>query len=150
MLRAKGKLVIPRSCRKLTKTQRDANSLARARFKLGDKEFNRVKDLLKKITSVGGGQKSVVDGLIMGMLQHNMSNSEIRAVHAFGNSKINRVWKVMNDPNLLTITRPKPVHAVVAKDLENLKEHLATYETEDGYPCAHRRPRKFFIEQGLH
>ena len=150
MMRAKGKIVIPRSYKTLTKQEREAKALARAKYKLGDYEFKRVKNLIASITSVSGGNKRVIDGLIMGMLQHNMSNGEIRAVHPFGNSKINRIRKVMNDPNLMISPRPKPTHAVVDKDLENLKSHLATYDTEDGYPCAHRRPRKYFIQPRLH
>ena len=150
MLRAKGRIVIPRSSKKLTKQEKEANALARAKHKLGENEFKRVKDLITSLSSVGGGDKSVLDGLIMGMLQHNMSNIEIRAVHSFGNSKINRVRKVMNNPKLINSPRPRPSHAVVDKDLENLKAHLATFDTEDGFPCAHRRPRKFFVQQGLH
>ena len=70
-------------------------------------------------------------------------------VSGVGNSRIKRVRKIMLDPSLMARKRPRPPHAVLEEDIQNLKNHLGTYETEDGYPCAHRRPRKFFVKPGL-
>ena len=55
----------------------------------------------------------------------------------------------MKNPKLLKKKRYTPSHAASDKDIVNLKQHLGTFETEDGFPCAHRRPRKFFVEQGV-
>ena len=85
----------------------------------------------------------------MSLLQQNLSNLEIRQLFQCGNSRISKVRKIMEQPALLNNPRPKPHHAVVQDDLDALERHLMTFETEDGFPCAHRRLRKFFIVQGL-
>ena len=149
MLRPKGKIVTPRSYRKLTYADKVKNAVVRAKHKLGDEEYSRVKRLLQTIDDAKGSSKPVLDGIIMGLLQRNLSNNEIRSVYKVGNSRINRIRKVMNNPSLISSKRPRPSHAAVEADLNNLKTHLESYETEDGFPCAHRRPRKFFIKEGL-
>ena len=149
MLRLKGKIVIPRSCRKLSDAVKVQNAAVRAKHKLGEAAYNSMRKLLQTINEVKGDSKTVLDGLIMGLLQRNLSNNEIRSIHRFGNSRINRIRKLMSNPSLINSRRPRPKHAAVEADLNNLKTHLETYETEDGYPCAHRRPRKFFIQQRL-
>ena len=139
-LREKGRIVIPRKGNKLTRAQKEARTRARAIYKLGEPEYDRMKLLIESLSSVKQADKAVVDGLIMGLLQQNLTNNEIRAVHKFGNSRINRIRKLMANPSLLKSKRPRPVHAVTNEDLDNLRHHLETFDTEDGYPCAHRGP----------
>ena len=148
-LREKGRLVVPRKCTPLTPEQREARAVERALVKLGQQEYDRVKLLLLSLGGEAQRNKTLVDGVIMGLLQRNLSNLEIRSFHKFGNSRINRIRRLLKNPDLLLRKRPRPVHAVTTSDRENLRAHLATYETEDGFPCAHRRPRKFFVRQGV-
>ena len=108
-----------------------------------------MKLLIESLSSLKLADKPVVDGLIMSLLQKNRTNTKIRAVHKFGNSRINRIRKVMKNPTLLISKRPRPVHAVTNEDLVYLRNILATFDTEDGFPCAHRRPRKFFVQEGI-
>ena len=92
---------------------------------------------------------SLADGLIMSLIQRSLSNIEIRATVGCGYSRINRIRKLMADPQRKKIVRKPPPHAVTEKQLNNLKNHIKSYETEDGFACAHRRARKFFVKQGL-
>ena len=149
MLRDKGRLVAPRKSSKISPAQRVARARTQAVEKLGEPEINRTMQLIQSMNSVEEGKKEVMDGIIMSLLQRNLSNLQIRSIHRFGNSRINRIRKLMRNPSLLNKRRPKPIHAVDNKDLENIKSHLSTLETEDGFPCAHRRPKKFFVEEGL-
>ena len=55
----------------------------------------------------------------------------------------------MDDPNLAKVVRKPLAHAVKKQELDDLKNHIMSYETEDGFACAHRRPRKFFVQEGL-
>ena len=55
----------------------------------------------------------------------------------------------MDEPTILDKSRPRPTHAVTQNDLDAITTHLSSFETEDGFPCAHRRLRKFFVVQGL-
>lgn len=148
-LRHKGKLVAARNSNKLTEAQKESRARARAIEKIGKVEYDRVKLLIESLLAVAKAKKSVLDGLVMGLLQQNLTNGEIRTLHNFGNSRINRIRKLMANPSLIESKRPRPVHAVSNEDLAHLKHHLASFDTEDGYPCAHRRPRKFFVKEGL-
>ena len=93
--------------------------------------------------------KSLADGLIMSLIQRNLSNRVIRTTFGCGTSRIMRIRLLMTQPEQSKVIRKPPIHAVTAEELEDLKQHLLTFETEDGYPCSHRRLRKFFVKQGL-
>ena len=93
--------------------------------------------------------RSLIDGMIMGLVQQNLSNREIKQVFRVGNNRIDRVRVLIENPELLNKPRPTPKHAATPEDIDRLKAHLGKYDTEDGFPCAHRRPLKFFLKQGL-
>jgi len=40
-------------------------------------------------------------------------------------------------------------HAVLEEDITRMINHIKTFETDDGFPCVHRRPRRYFKEEGL-
>ena len=85
----------------------------------------------------------------MNLIQLNLSTNEIRGMFRCGGYRINRLRKILDNPDSLKSQKRVPAHAVKRKELISLKKHLETYETEDGFPCAHRRPLKYFTLQGL-
>ena len=87
--------------------------------------------------------------MIMALVQQNLSFAEIRSIFRCGNDRIRRIREIISNPKVLQKKRPAPKHAITDEDLEVLMDHISGYETEDGYPCAHRRLLKFFIVQGL-
>ena len=91
----------------------------------------------------------VMDGMIMNLANLNLSNTMIRAVFGCGISRICRIRRVMKNPELINRRSNVPSHAVKKADIDALKAHIATLDTEDSFPCAHRRPQKYFIEPGL-
>ena len=121
-----------------------------AKRKLGADKFQQLKTNYSALSTASIlKRRKLEDGMIMALLQQNLSFDEIRAVFSCGNSRIKRVRDIMEDPTILDKKRPTPKHALSKEDLAALKVHLLTYETGDGFPCAHRRARKFFIIQGL-
>ena len=126
MMRAKSKLVAPRAGSRISEETRSLRAREKAKEKLGLEEFNRVQDLFRKLNVSGNKHKKLLDGLIMGLLQKNVSNYQIRAVTGCGISRINRIRRVIEDPTLLNKPRAKPAHAVTPEDIENLKKHLQT------------------------
>ena len=150
MMRPKGRLVAKRNTRSMTEEDKAERAKSRVILKLGDSEYNRVKQQYAKLSAVNSRKShSLLDGMILGLIQRNLSNREIRQVFKVGNNRINRLRSIMRNPELLIRKRFVPKHAVTPEDIARLKEHLATYDTEDGFPCAHRRARKFFVQQGL-
>ena len=150
MIRAKGKLIAVRKSKKSSSQEIANRALLRAKEKLGEDKCKKLQEnevALEKAQS--RETKKLKDGLILSLLQQNLSNNEIRQLFLCGNSRINRLRNVLDQPTILDKLRPKPKHAVTKGDLDAIETHLSTFETEDGFPCAHRRLRKFFIVQGL-
>ena len=145
MLRKKGRLVSPRDVKKMTEEGKLKRALGRAQEKLGgvDNWTNIQKQYKTVIETKPHNFESLADGLIMSMVQRNLSNIMIRT------SRITKIRNLMRQPHQQRRIRKPPPHAVKAEELEDLKTHLLTFETEDGFPCSHRRPRKYFVKQGL-
>ena len=59
----------------------------------------------------------------------------------------------MKDPDLRSkkLVPVKPKHAYTDSDMERLKNHVQTWnpKLEDGFPCQHRRQKRFFTEEGV-
>ncbi|KAJ1401941.1 hypothetical protein B484DRAFT_338817, partial [Ochromonadaceae sp. CCMP2298] len=45
--------------------------------------------------------------------------------------------------------RPPPSHALTEEQIAAIVAEKDHWVLEDGFPCAHRRPRQFFVEEGL-
>ena len=149
-MQRKGKLAKKRNIRKLTPDQRSERAKKRVVDKLGIREYEKLQNQFKTLAAQSSKScKSLIDGLIMGLVQQNLSNREIQQVFRVGNNRINRVRLLIENPELLKKERPTPKHAATPGDIDRLKAHLGKYDTEDGFPCAHRRPLKFFLKQGL-
>ena len=116
---------------------REQRVAARTKEKLGLEEYERLKKNYGLINKSKANNKSDLEnGMIMSLLQQNLLNCVIRAVYGCGNFRINRIRKVMKNPALLEQKRKRPVHAVDDIDIDALKAHLASFETEDGFLCA--------------
>ena len=149
-MRPKGRLVVPRKGNKIGRDMYLKRTPATAQRKLGIDKFNKLKANYSALAAASiVKRRKLEDGLIMSLIQQNMSFDEVRAMFKCGNSRIKRVRDIMEDPTVLDKKRPTPKHALKKDDITALKEHLSSYETEDGFPCAHRRARKFFIVKGL-
>ena len=149
-MRPKGRLVAPRQRKKLGRDLRLKRATETAKEKLGNHKFQKLQANYAALsTAVSSDRRKLEDGLIMAALQDNLSFDQIRALFGCGNSRIKRVRNIMGNPKLLDQKTPQPEHAFNKEDIEALKDHISLYETEDGFPCAHRRPRKFFIIEGL-
>ena len=150
MLRVKGRLVTKRNVRRLPPDEKMKRAAASARKILGDEQFNNLQEVYKSFGEIYHlKRRKLEDGMIMTLLLQNLSFLEIRATFGCGNSRIMKIKKIMENPSLLELKRQTPKHAISNDDLDALKTHLSSFDTEDGYPFAHRRPRKFFIQQGL-
>ena len=148
-MRPKGRLVVPRKGKRIGRDVLLKRAKDSAKRKLGADKFKQLKTYSALSTASILKRRKLEDGMIMALLQQNLSFDEIRAVFSCGNSRIKRVRDIMEDPTILDKKRPTPKHALSKEDHAALKEHLSTYETEDGFPCAHRRARKFFCHPGF-
>ena len=124
MMRLKGRLVAGRKVKKSTEEERRARTLERSKEKLGIAELNRVQTLFKSLNVVGNKSRSVLNGLIIGLLQRNLSHYEIRAITGVGGPRVKRIECIMKNLSLLNKKRPRPHHAVTPEDLNNLKRDL--------------------------
>ena len=67
--------------------------------KLGSHEFDKVKKQYSELVA-SKSQKcgSLINGTIMGLINQNLTNREIRRVFSVGNNRINRIRKVIKNP----------------------------------------------------
>jgi hypothetical protein len=103
-------------------------------------------------TSYGGTEWQQSEGIVLQLLQQGLSQIEIRAISPVGGSRIDRLRKIHESgPDLWHTRRPQatPAHAFSDKDVEAFTMHCGTWILEDGFPCAHRRPRQYFTEPNL-
>ena len=150
MMRLKGRLVAKRNIRCLTPKERADRAKQRVVDKLGKTEFDRIVKQYSTLNSLKTRKSQfLIDGMIMGLIQQNLANREIRQVFKVGNDRINRIRRVIKNPELLRKKPFVPKHAATPSDIERIKTHLELFDTEDGFPCAHRRALKFFLKQGL-
>jgi len=106
-MRPKGKLVVPRKGKKLGPDVTLKRAADSARNKLGLKTFQNLQANYSSLSTASNRKrKRFEDGMLMTLLQQNLSNGEIRSVFN-----------------------------ITAEDLKALKEHLSTFETEDGFPA---------------
>ena len=91
-MQRKGKLAKKRNIRKLTPDQRSERAKKRVVDKLGIREYEKLQNQFKTLVAQSSKScKSLIDGLIMGLVQQNLSNREIQQVFRVGNNRINRV-----------------------------------------------------------
>ncbi|KAF1782094.1 hypothetical protein GQ600_20296 [Phytophthora cactorum] len=87
---------------------------------------------------------------ILGEERLGLSERVIRAIIPVGGSRVARLRKVL-ELGIDRCTRAKltPWHAFTEDDVARFKAHCATWILEDGFLCAHRRPRQYFTEPKL-
>ena len=152
-MRAKGRLVVPRKSRKkLTPEEKKLAALKRAQDKLsvGHQDGKLVCKKMREEwdqMETGKGKKDQLkgDGMILSLIQLNLSALEIQAVVGCGGGRIDRL---RNRPVSIR-KKLKPKHACSAEDYQRITNHIQSYQLEDGFACAHRRQLKYFTEQGL-
>ena len=150
MMRPKGKLVAKRLVRKSNPDELKRRARERTVKKLGVEEAEKVAEQWKNLQNCEkSDKKTMQDGILVAMCQQNLTNREIRSIFNVGHHRIERVRKLVKNPKLLDKKAKPPIHALSTEDINRLKEHLATWETEDGFPCSHRRPQKYFVQSGV-
>ena len=79
MLRKKGRLVAPRNTKKMSEEQKKLRAISRAKQKLGGEDkWNKIKLQYSKLRETKPvNHESLADGLIMSLIQRNLSNNEI-------------------------------------------------------------------------
>ena len=117
---------------------------------LGDEEaanINMTWESFKgKGTTLSSEAWGVSNGIIATLIGQNYSYNSIRMLLGCGMSKISRVKNDIENPNRLAERRrQRPWHAAKTEDLERIKACKTDWNLEDGFPCAHRRPREYCV-----
>jgi hypothetical protein len=134
----------------ITQKDKDLNALNKAIEKLGEIEANNVQAAFGALSkSINSDDWDIGNGIIVSLLQQNLSYNEIRQLLGVGSSRIKRIKDDIKNPDrLCEKVRSVPWHAATEADIQRIRDCYATWELEDGFPCAHRRPRKYFVREG--
>jgi transposase len=151
-----GHLVLfrPEGSRPKTPSQLKAKDLSRAVRKLGGMEaVIELRDSWSKMESGYGGREwEHTEGVIIGLINQGLSQKEIRAVLPVGGFCCARLKKAVNTNFVDFHTKHGPAvgsNVVTTEELQFLEDDVAGWETEDGFPCAHRRPWKYLMEENI-
>ena len=118
---------------------RENNALKEARRKLGDAKFESLQSRWVSLdTGNGGADQNTANGMIVCLLQQQLTHREIRAVLGCGKGRIRRVRDALRDPLSKLKKRKAPYHAATDEEKDEIKRFIRTYETEDGFSCCHR------------
>ena len=123
------------------------NAVKRLKGRFSLEELNNLRQLFKDLTDTKAEEEA--DGIIMTCMNMGMSTIEMNALLNIGTYRITRLRKRVN----LGTDYVKPVHPrshkFPAETILFLKEHMKSWEVEDGFPCPHRRPRQYLLEEGI-
>lgn len=103
-------------------------------------------------TGYGGLEWEQSEGLIMALIHQGLSQKEIRATLPVGGYKCSRIKvAIENGFTDFHTRRPRQVssHAVTKEQLKFLQDDVGCWPSEDGFPCAHRRPRTYHTEENI-
>ena len=147
-------MVVPRRTKKHSQKEQERvrveNALKGARRKLGDNKFETLRDRwLSLDTGNGGTDQNTANGMIVCLLQQQLTHREIRAVFGCGKDRIRRIRDKLRDPIGRLKIRKAPHHAATEEQKKEIKRFIRTYDTEDGFSCSHRRQRKYLLIEGL-
>ena len=92
------------------------------------------------------------DGMLIGLIGQGLSEQEIRSFIPVGGYKMARLRNEIKDPSVQEkrLTKKIGPHAFTDADIQNLCDFVQSLEAadkfEDGFPCSHRRIKKYFKE----
>nr|XP_032818404.1 uncharacterized protein LOC116947095 [Petromyzon marinus] len=120
---------------------RGAKAAARAEAKLGAAAIVKIRqDWDAMETGRAGSEWQQSEGIILNLVQMQLSEREIRTILPVGGSRLARLRKVAADgfDSLHTRRAPTtPAHALTDADLTALRNDVASWEVEDGFACGH-------------
>lgn len=114
------------------------------------KELNKVqKSWMNLNTEHGGTGWEKGNGILINLLDIGLSEIEIRSNLPVGESRINRLRGYNPKANMATHDSHRPVsqHALTCQDIAFLKSFIEVTDTKDGFSCAHRRRKKYVLEE---
>jgi hypothetical protein len=128
--------------------QKMESAKQRVMEKLGSQEqVSEVQESWTKLkTKRGERDWEKANGIILNLIDVGLSEIEIRSILPVGSSRIQRLRSY--DPSVAPISSGAPLHALNRKDIAFFKGFIEGIDTEDGFPCGHRRPKKYVLEEG--
>lgn len=137
-----------------SKAQLKQNDFNRALRKLGSMDaVNEIRESWSKMdTKYGGLEWRQSEGIVINLVTQGLSQKEIRALIPVGGFRTSRLKKAVDSDFADFHTKRKRqvgASAVTSDQLEFLKTDANSWKTEDGFPCAHRRPRTYLVEENV-
>lgn len=145
---------LPKRQRKKPPANSKVNAYEGACKRLGKEEVLRLRAQWEEMdTKFGGKEFEQGEGMVISLLKQGLSHVMIRAVLGVGGYRVSRLQKVL-DKGIETLhtrrERAKPKHAFTDAEMKTFLDYCEqTWELEDGFPCSHRRPRRYFVEQKI-
>jgi len=159
---------VKRARKKLTSTESKQHAVARVRSKLGStiaeelkKSFDELDDnrlmqviiiiIIIILTAVVLPLYNIPqDGMVASLITQGYSEIEIRSFLGIGGYRFCRIKSELSNPLLREQKQSRvyiPKHALSKADMERIIAVQNGWKVENGFPCSHRRLRRFFTEE---
>ena len=129
---------------KKTYAEKKTDARLRAESEIGRDQIKNILERWSTLETHRHGCASdgdIGDGILLCLLKLDMSTVEIQSFLPVGSSRLTRLRKFQSHSNNL---RVRAHHALSNEEILTFKCFFESLEVEDGFPCAHRRP-KFYI-----
>jgi len=87
------------------------------------------------------------DGLIISLINQDLSEIEIRSFLNVGGYRIARIRAELKDPSLRERLRVLPPHVFTQEDRDRIQDFVDAQASENGFPCAHGRIKTYLLEE---
>ena len=136
-----------------TQKEKDEDALVDIIKSLGQEEAANIRMTYRSLEASGTALNShdwgISNGIIATLISQKYAYNSIRMLLGCGMSKIQRVKRDIENPNRLMAKKHVPWHAATEEDLDRIKSCKDIWALEEGFPCGHRRPREYFVEENV-
>jgi hypothetical protein len=128
-----------------TALQRREKARGRAIQKLGEEGAAALILAWSKLDSKKAEDRKLQDGiLISAMANKDLSFAETREIFQVGYPRLKRISEYKTTPSPEHFARK---HATTEESLSILQQARDQWLLEDGYPCEHKKPRLYFVDE---
>ncbi|KAI3648372.1 hypothetical protein MP228_006226 [Amoeboaphelidium protococcarum] len=133
-----------RVCVVKSQEQKDAEKLTRFMDIVGGPgNAEQLKQRFDSLNASGvSADKLQADGILLSLITQSCTHRMLTLYFGAGGSRLQRIVKHSQDPGL-ALTKRVAAHALPEYSLIQFKQFMESLEFEDGFPCAHRRARKY-------
>ena len=125
-------------------------TLNRILKKVGKEAMENMKNTYGNLSCGNDKDKKLqADGIFLNLMDMEINNNDIKFFLCCGGSRVNRLRQAKESGFKMSKEKKIPKHAFIEDDIELIRSYVNALQTEEGYPCSHRRLKHYLLEEGI-